>query len=68
MLPRGHETAIDRLKRIIDDKEPNLTELAEKARVRYVPLYKFATGRQKSYNLLEGERVYYALTGKTFLP
>lgn len=68
MLPADHKPAIERLRDLIREKNPNLSKLAETAGVSYVPLYKWVTGRQNSYNMLDGERVYYTLTGRTFLP
>lgn len=64
----GQPAAIVQLRELILEKGIPLTELAKTAKVKYVPLWKFSTGRQKSYNLLEAERVYYTLTGRTFLP
>jgi predicted transcriptional regulator len=68
MLPADHKPAIERLRELIREKSPNLLELSRAAEVSYTPLYKWVTGRQHTYNMLDGERVYYTLTGKTFLP
>lgn len=67
-LPHDYAPAISQIKELIEASGMPLTEIAEKAGVRYEPLWKFSTGRQKSYNLLEGELVYYFFTKKTFLP
>lgn len=64
----GQPAAIVQLRELILGKGIPLTELAKTAKVKYVPLWKFSTGRQKSYNLLEAERVFYVLSGKTFMP
>jgi predicted transcriptional regulator len=64
----GQPAAIVQLRELILEKGIPLTELAKTAKVKYTSLWKFSTGRQKSYNLLEAERVYYFLTGRTFLP
>jgi hypothetical protein len=64
----GQPAAIVQLRELILEKGIPLTELAKTAKVSYVPLWKFSTGRQKSYNLLEAERVFYTLVGKTFMP
>jgi hypothetical protein len=64
----GQPPAITQLYDLIVAKGIPITELAEAAGVRYTPLWKFAKGRQRSYNLLEAELVFYALTGKTFMP
>lgn len=63
----GQPAAITQLRELIIAKGIPITELAEVSGVRYVPLWKFAKGRQRSYNLLEAELVFYALTGRTFL-
>jgi hypothetical protein len=64
----GQPAAIVQLRELIIAKGIPISELAEASGVRYTPLWKFSKGRQKSYNLLEAELVYYALTGRTFLP
>ncbi len=64
----GQPAAIVQLRELIIAKGIPITELAETAGVRYTSLWKWVKGRQKSYNLLEAERVFYALTGRTFLP
>jgi predicted transcriptional regulator len=64
----GQPAAIVQLRELILEKGIPLTELAKTAMVSYVPLWKFSTGRQKSYNLLDAERVFYTITGRTFLP
>jgi hypothetical protein len=63
----GQPAAIVQLRELIVAKGIPITELAETAGVRYTPLWKFSKGRQRSYNLLEAELVFYALTGRTFL-
>ena len=64
----GQPAAIVQLRELIVAKGIPITELAETAGVRYTSLWKWVKGRQRSYNLLEAERVYYFLTGRTFLP
>lgn len=64
----GQPAAIVQLRELILEKGIPLTELAEASGVKYTSLWKFSKGRQKSYNLLEAERVYYFLTGRTFMP
>jgi predicted transcriptional regulator len=68
MLSQNYEPAAVRIRRIIAEKGVCLTELARIAEVRYPTLYRWVTGRQETYDVIEAERVYYALTGKTFLP
>lgn len=60
-------TAFDTILSLIRERNCNLTQLAAQAGVKYMPLYNWVTGRSKSYNLLDGERVYYALTGEKFI-
>ena len=64
----GQPAAILQLRELIAEKGMPLSELARAAKVSYESLWKFSTGRQKSYNLLDAERVYFTLTGKTFMP
>lgn len=67
MPPNETSTAFDTILALIRDQDCNLSQLAEKAGVKYMPLYNWVKGRSKSYNLLDGERVYYALTGEKFI-
>lgn len=74
-LPMDFPTAADELLRLVrertDPKTPDhlpLKHLATVAGVSYVSLWKWVRGRQSSFGLLDGERVYHTLTGKTFLP
>ncbi len=60
-------TAFDTILALIKERDCNLTQLAAEAGVSYQSLYNWVTGRTKSFNLLDGERVYHALTGKTFI-
>lgn len=60
-------TAFDTILALIKERDCNLTQLAMQAGVSYDPLYNWVKGRTKSYNLLDGERVYHALTGRTFI-
>ena len=60
-------TAFDTILALIKQRDCNLTQLAAQAGVSYQSLYNWVNGRTKSYNLLDGERVYFALTGKTFI-
>lgn len=66
-LPTDYPTAADELKRLIIESERPLLPLSKVCGVSYESLWKWVTGRQKSFSLLEGERVYYELTGRTFL-
>lgn len=66
-IPTNQPTVVDELKRLIRASKRPLTEIARVSGVPYDPLYKWVTGRQPHYNLLAGEQVYYALTGRTFL-
>lgn len=67
-LPNSHRTASGEIRRLLTETKTPLTDIARQAGVAYTPLWKWVTGRQKTYNLLDGERVYFALTGRTFLP
>jgi len=64
----GQPAAITQLRELILERNTPISELAEAAKVRYTPLWKWVKGRQRSYNLLDAERVYYTLTGRTFMP
>lgn len=65
-LPKDQPTASCEIRRLLNANTTPLTDIARKAGVAYTPLWKWVTGRQKTYNLLDGELVYYALTGRTF--
>jgi len=67
MIPRKYASAIDELRRLIDDSPLHLTEIANRAGVSYTSLWKWHTGKQAGIGLSQGERVYTLLTGKTFL-
>ncbi len=59
--------AAEELRRLLLAADEPLKDIAERAGVPYTPLWKWVTGRQKSYNLIQAELVYHSLTGKTFL-
>lgn len=63
----GQTPAIIQLRKLILEDWRPLTKLARTAGVSYESLWKFKTGRQQSYNLLDAERVYHSLTGKNFI-
>lgn len=66
-LPEDYPSAADELKRLITESGRPLLPLAKTSGVSYESLWKWMTGRQKSFGLLDGEKVYYELTGRTFL-
>ena len=66
-LPAKQRTAADELRRLLKEDLRPLKEIARDAGVPYVPLWKWVNKRQASYNLLQGERVFFFLTGRTFL-
>ena len=66
-LPTTYTPAIDELRRLIRESGLTLTKISHASGVSYTSLWKFTTGKQDSFGLLDGEKVYYALTGKTFL-
>ncbi len=66
-LPKDHKSAADEILQLIEDSELPLTEIARSAGVKYQPFWKWVTGRKKEYSILDGELVYYYLTGRTFL-
>lgn len=62
-----YSSAFETLLTMLREPDCNLSEVAAKANVSYQSLTNWVSGRTKSFNLLDGERVYHALTGKTFL-
>jgi len=66
-FPADYSPAAFELKKLIQESAQPLTEIARAADVRYEPLWKWVTGRQKAYGLLDAERVYFVITGRTFL-
>jgi hypothetical protein len=67
-LPSHYVPAMDQLKEIIQDSKMPLKKISTTAGVPYLPLWKWMTERQKKYNMLDGERIYHSLTGRTFIP
>lgn len=59
--------AATELKRLIRRDGRSLSSIAESAGVAYNPLWRWVTGRQPTYNLLCAERVFFCLTGRTFM-
>ena len=60
-------TAADTLRNIVRDSGKPLISIARAAGVSYFPLWKWASGNQKGYDLDSAEKVHFALTGRTFL-
>ena len=49
-------------------KSTDLLDIARAAGVSYTSLWKWTSGRQRTLNLLDAERVFYLLTGKKLIP
>ena len=60
-------TTADTLRNLVRDSGKSLTTIARLSGVNYFPLWKWASGRQGGYDLDSAERVFFALTGRTFL-
>lgn len=66
-IPRKYKQALTEIRKLLKNSPLPLTEISRQSGVSYTALWKFHNGKQESIQLIDGEKVYYFLTGGTFL-